>query len=165
MLKIDCIHRGLKPENILIKYKNNDKLNFDIKLTDFGLSALNIKYSIQTYSIVGTSIYCAPEIETSHYNNKCDLWSLGVILYELYTNKNIFYFGMLGERDNNRKKGKNNKTDNKLLNDLKKMIKVEIDERIKLNNYFEDEFFKVKNNIKEIKEVGKKILNGVKKKI
>ena len=32
----------------------------------------------------------APEIETLNYNKKCDLWSLGVILYELYTNKYIF---------------------------------------------------------------------------
>ncbi len=35
--------------------------------------------------------YMAPEIEKNNYNNKCDLWSLGVILYELYTNNYIFY--------------------------------------------------------------------------
>ena len=161
MLEIDSIHRDLKPENILIKYKDNDKLNFDIRLTDFGLSAFNIKSSIQTYSIVGTQKYCAPEIETSHYNNKCDLWSLGVILYELYTNKYIFDFGIHEDIEINRKKGKINKTDNKLINNLiNKIIKVKINERIKWDNYFEDEFFKVNNNLEKIKEFENKYLTG-----
>ena len=36
MIKINYTHRDLKPENILIKYIDNNKNNFDIKLTDFG---------------------------------------------------------------------------------------------------------------------------------
>jgi serine/threonine protein kinase len=89
MININYTHRDLKPENILIKYTNNT--NFDIKLADFGFSAYNINSSIHSHSYAGTINYMAPEIETYHYNNKCDLWSLGVILYELYTNKYIFY--------------------------------------------------------------------------
>ena len=81
-------HRDLKPENILIKYTDNN--NFDIKLTDFGFSA-EIESSIKTHTNVGTEEYRAPEVDDFYYNNKCDLWSLGVILYELYTNKYIFY--------------------------------------------------------------------------
>ena len=90
MIDNDCIHRDLKPENILIKYTDNEKNNFDIKLTDFGLSTYEIHSTIKTHSIAGTKNYMAPEIEKEYYNNKCDLWSLGVILYELYTNKYIF---------------------------------------------------------------------------
>ena len=78
-------HRYLKPENILIKYTDKSKIEFDIKLTDFGLSSKDINSSIHTHSKVGTDKYIAPEIEDFNYNNKCDLWSLGVILYELYT--------------------------------------------------------------------------------
>jgi len=146
MLEINYIHRDLKPENILIKYTDNDKLNFDIKLTDFGLSK-NINSSKHTYSIAGTKNYCALEIETSHYNNKCDLWSLGVILYELYTNKYIFYSDNLIERENNRIKGKIIKeTDNKLINKLiRKLIQIDINNRIEWKKYFEDEFFSIKN--------------------
>ena len=111
MFEKNCIHRDLKPENILIKYTDNNKNNFDIKLTDFGLSTSDINSSIRTYSNVGTQKYCAPEIslETgkSHYNNKCDLWSLGVILYELYTNKYIFYSDNPIKTENNRQKWKN----------------------------------------------------------
>ena len=40
MIDIDYTHRNLKPENILIKYNDNNKNNFDIKLTDFGIYQL-----------------------------------------------------------------------------------------------------------------------------
>ena len=118
MLK-KSIHRDLKPENIVIEYTDNDKLNFNVKLTDFGLSTFGT--SIRTHTLAGTRKYYTPEIDTFNYNNKCDLWSLGVILYELYTNKYIF------DSENNRQKGIK-KTDNKLIN---KLIKVNIEERIK----------------------------------
>ena len=39
-------HRDLKPENILIKYTDNNKINFDIRLTDFGLSSNEIHSTI-----------------------------------------------------------------------------------------------------------------------
>ena len=84
-------HRDLKPENILINYIDKNKIDFDIKLTDFGYSSKNINSSINNHSNVGTDQYRAPEVDNFLYNNKCDLWSLGVILYELYTNKYIFY--------------------------------------------------------------------------
>ena len=88
-------HRDLKPENILIKYTDEKKINFDIKLTDFGLLNNKIFSSIYNFSSKDSLNYMAPEIETYNYNNKCDLWSLGVILYELYTNKYIFPFPFL----------------------------------------------------------------------
>ena len=50
------IHRDLKPENILIKYTDNNKINFDIKLTDFGLSTNEIQSSIKTHTNAGTKI-------------------------------------------------------------------------------------------------------------
>ena len=85
-------HRDLKPENILIKYSDKNKINFDIKLTDFGLSTDEINSTIHTFSQAGSPLYWAPEVgvENPRYNNQCDLWSLGVILCELYTNKYIF---------------------------------------------------------------------------
>ena len=102
MIDIDCTHRDLKPENILIKYTDNNKINFDIKLTDFGLSTYEIHSSIKTYSYAGSNNYMAPEIEILQYNNQCDLWSLGVILYELYTNKYIFDSNNPNEINDNR---------------------------------------------------------------
>ena len=116
MRKINYIHRDLKPKNILIKYTDN--VNFDIKLT------VDVNSSIASHSIVGTHHYRAPEIDESleigiaKYNNKCELWSLGVILYELYTNKYIFGSNPK-EQENNRKNGIIiNKTDNELINNI-----------------------------------------------
>ena len=75
-------------------------------MADFDSTTKDINKSIHINSIVGTKNFFAQEIETSHYNNKCVLWSLGVILYELYTNKYIFYSEKPEEIENNRKKVK-----------------------------------------------------------
>ena len=105
MIDIDYTHRNLKPENILIKYTDNNKNDFDIKLTDFGLSINKTYFSNYKYSIAGSKNYLAPEIDNYKYNNKCDLWSLGILLYELYTNNYIFYSKNPKEEENNRYNG------------------------------------------------------------
>ena len=152
LVKFDYINKDLKPENILIKYTYKNKLNFDIRLTDFGLSIINnVKASNQTDILSGKQKYLSPEIDTNNYNIKSDLWSLGVLLYELYTNKYIFDSNDPKEIEINRKKGKiANEIDNILLNNLiKKLIKVDINERIRWSQYFPDDFFK-NNNDNEI---------------
>ena len=154
MINIDYTHRDLKPENILIKYTDNNKDNFDIRLTDFGLSRNEIHSSVHIFSKVGTEIYAAPEIETGEYNNKCDLWSLGVILYELYTNKYIFYSNNKKEEIINKYEGRIVKeTDNKMINELiRKLIQVDIEKRIGWEEYFNDDFFKIKEEKRKIKK-------------
>jgi serine/threonine protein kinase len=160
MINKQFIHRDLKPENILIKYTDTNKTNFDIKLTDFGFSTNEINSSIHTYSFAGSVNYIAPEIETNHYNNKCDLWSLGIILYELYTNKYIFDSNIPIEREMNRYKGNIVKeTDNEMINKLiKKIIQVDIEKRIGWEEYFDDDFFKIKE-VKDKKEESNLISN------
>ena len=136
-------HRDLKPENILIKYTDDIKNNFDIKLSDFGFSTNEIGSSNKVHSYAGTFKYMDPEIEKGEYNNQCDLWSLGVILYELYTNKYIFYSSDPAEENINRYKGKIvEKTNNEMINNLiKKLIQIDIENRIKWEQYFNDDFF------------------------
>ena len=146
MTNKEIIHRDLKPENILIKYTDTNKNDFDIKLTDFGFSSDNIKSSIQVHTIAGTEKYMAPEVDVGEYNKKCDLWSLGIILYELYTNKYIFDSGDINKTKINREKGNIVKeTDNDEINKLiRKLIQVNIDKRIGWKEYFNDDFFKIK---------------------
>ena len=71
-------HRDLKPENILYESKSEKSL---IKVIDFGLSAF--RHSDFMKIRVGTAYYIAPEVIKGKYNEKCDIWSAGVILYIL----------------------------------------------------------------------------------
>ena len=71
-------HRDLKPENIMMV--NKDSLN--LKIIDFG-TAIKIKPGTKEKHIVGTSYYIAPDVLCKNYNEKCDIWSCGVILYIL----------------------------------------------------------------------------------
>ena len=78
--------RDLKPQNILVKYKNeDDKNDFIIKLLDYGeVNRLTITRKAFS-SNVETLDFMAPEIlNKEFYDLKCDLWSLGVIIYILY---------------------------------------------------------------------------------
>ena len=72
-------HRDLKPDNIIFESPDIDS---DIKLIDFGLSK-KFKSSEKLHSILGTPYYVAPEILTKNYNEKCDIWSVGIITYLL----------------------------------------------------------------------------------
>ena len=71
-------HRDIKPENII--FVSNDALN--IKLLDFGNSRkMGENQGMQ--GVYGTAYYVAPEVLYGNYNEKCDVWSIGVILYML----------------------------------------------------------------------------------
>ena len=85
------IHRDLKPENILLTKKEfNSIYDFQIKVIDFGTSAKFIKGN-NFHKIIGTPFYVAPEVLINNYNEKCDLWSLGVIMYILLFGVPPFY--------------------------------------------------------------------------
>ena len=84
------IHRDLKPENILIESsEEKDKEFFHIKVIDFGTCEILKKKKLTEQ--IGTSFYIAPEVLKNGYNEKCDLWSCGVILYILLSGSPPFY--------------------------------------------------------------------------
>ena len=79
--KMHILHRDLKPENILIAKR--DKNDFPlVKICNFGPSKMFEKGPVQK-KLVGSSYYIAPEVLKKHYDEKCDIWSCGVILYIL----------------------------------------------------------------------------------
>ena len=79
------IHRDIKPENIVVFGKNNAKEDlYDVKLIDFGISKIFNKVEKSNDNrIKGSLNYIAPEVLEGKYNEKCDIWSCGVILYIL----------------------------------------------------------------------------------
>ena len=76
------VHRDLKPSNILLKRQGGYLVP---KIADFGLARwIDPRYEIQTTKRSGTPYYMAPEmIEGKGVSSKTDIYSLGVILYEL----------------------------------------------------------------------------------
>ena len=87
--KLNIVHRDLKPENILISEKNENVL---IKIIDFDTTVF-LNDNQTTSGIVGTASYVAPEVINPEYNEKCDMWSIGIIFYNLITGK-IPYSGL-----------------------------------------------------------------------
>ena len=80
------IHRDLKLENFLFSTKDEDS---DLKLIDFGLSK-HFEVGEQLCEMVGTPYTVAPEILRGKYDEKSDIWSLGVIAFLLLCGETPF---------------------------------------------------------------------------
>ena len=86
------VHCDLKPDNIIFESPNEEEENedilnlLDLKLLDFGLSS-RIKKNEKLNNTVGTAYFIAPETIKGEYDEKCDVWSIGVILYYILSGK------------------------------------------------------------------------------
>mmetsp|Transcript_64864 Transcript_64864/g.74557 ORF Transcript_64864/g.74557 Transcript_64864/m.74557 type:complete len:496 (-) Transcript_64864:1106-2593(-) len=75
----NVVHRDLKPENLLLESNAENAL---IKVIDFGTSRV-FETNRKMNGKFGTPYYIAPEVLKKKYDEKCDVWSCGVILYIL----------------------------------------------------------------------------------
>jgi serine/threonine-protein kinase ULK/ATG1 len=136
----NVIHRDLKLENIFIRNKS-------IVLGDFGSSKV---VKEMTSTTVGTPLNMAPEVLAGNdYNNKSDLWSIGMVFYELLTGKPPFFALSMGELKNkillksgqnlNLKKFSHFCNETKLL--LKKILEPDPNKRISWEEFFNHKIF------------------------
>ncbi|MEM8779225.1 MAG: serine/threonine-protein kinase [Cyanobacteria bacterium P01_G01_bin.49] len=78
------VHRDIKPSNILVV--QDPALGELVKILDFGIAKLVQAGEAQTQSFMGTLAYCSPEqIEGKELDNRSDIYSLGVMMYEMIT--------------------------------------------------------------------------------
>ena len=155
----NIVHRDLKLENILISEmepdKKTNKKYFWIKIIDFGTAKIFEKNKNEK-TVIGSSYYIAPEVLQKNYNEKCDTWSAGVILYMLIVGRAPFDGKNDDEIIDNIKKGKFNDKHKKLLNassevqDLvKNLLKVNVKKRFSASDALKHPWFK-KFNAKAI---------------
>ena len=150
----NIIHRDIKLENILVSYLNEDKSEFIVKLADFGFSRETF---VDIYdSFCGTPDTMAPEIVNEEpYNYKVDLWSIGVIIYELYYKK-------LPKLDDNYNIISDLTKDKYLKDLILKLLKKNTEQRLTWKDYFNHPFFLDIKNINIVvlgqKQIGKSTL-------
>ena len=78
------VHRDLKPENMLF-----DRNGKTLKIIDFGISVKREGEEVLSER-VGTPYYVAPEVLLKSYDDRCDLWATGVIVFMMMTKKPPF---------------------------------------------------------------------------
>ena len=159
-------HRDLKPSNILVKYKNkDDKRKFILKICDYG-EAKRLTATRKVFlTKVGTQAFMGPEVLSAEpFDLKCDLWSLGVIIYLLYFR--VFPYKsdkselqLINEIKNYGQKFFKT-SDNKDFDDLvRKLLTADPNKRISWEEYFNHPFIINKNEILLILKIEKKELN------
>ena len=167
MVNKKIAHRDLKPQNILVKYQNeNDKTNYIIKLCDYGVSKKLEMTKGLLSRIVGTMNFMAPEIlfKNDKFDLKCDLWSLGIIIYYLYVGVNPFGEYEIAYYHNIKNEGQEDFdfSNNKDFDDLiRKLLIKDPEKRISWEDYFNHPFLKINQNIINQK-IDKKYLNNKK---
>ena len=176
----NIIHRDIKPENIII---NKEKMNEYtqepfVKIIDFGLAEFNNKQKRVEHPRCGTEGYIAPEVflnkgDFIEYDNKIDVYSLGVIFYKLMIDGD--HFIDLDESNYSKVLNNQNKTDNfyfdedekeeivkvygmEALKLLKSMTCFQAEKRIHINDIIEHPFLKLSTLLESERSIKNRLI-------
>ncbi len=144
----NIVHRDLKPQNILI---NKD---LTIKLCDFGF-AREFKETQMSDTVCGSPLYMAPEILKNHkYNIKSDIWSLGIIMYEMFMKDHPYKANnisdLISKLNNNKPILLNNNMDERCRELIYSLLTIDYTKRIEWDEIFTNEWIydnNINNNI------------------
>ena len=148
----EILHRDMKLENIMISEIETDintgEEYFWIKIIDFGTAKIFERKKTEK-EIIGSSYYIAPEFLKQKYNEKCDTWSVGVILYMTLTGTPPFDGQTDEEIIHHIKIGKYNKSSKRFLEHSKEvrdlvtsLLEKDIDRRLSAKEALKHEWFK-----------------------
>ena len=165
------VHRDIKPENILVQNDNkkgNDSIDeIQIKLIDFGASNFfkeNEKLTLK----VGSPYYIAPEVLNKSYNEKCDIWSAGVVLYVMLTG-NFPFVGKTSQKlfesiktGKYKDTGKEWEAISKEAKDLiKKMLQLDVSKRISASQCLQSPFLAIIDSQKNVPDLLPSVLSNI----
>ena len=177
--KKGIIHRDIKSENILLKTEKIDNKEITVaKLSDLGLGR-QIEGVTGAYTTCGTAYYVCPEIAAGEkkYTYNADIWSLGIVLYELITKNKPWFEPKMSTSEffqfivNTKYPPLPEKTDERLKYLVKIMLKKDPERRANIDDILTLDFMyeKTKNLVDkchwENNETIKKIFNELKTKI
>ena len=146
------IHRDLKPENIMLDNTSKNGYPY-IKIIDFGTAKfIGDEYENQ---LIGSPYYMAPEVFEKKYTDKCDIWSIGVVLYFIISKRKPFngdsfkdIFNCIKENEVDLTSNPFDKASPELIDIIKKMLDKDQNRRISADEALKHEWF-IKNKTKE----------------
>ena len=149
--EINSFNKEVTPEKLVSSNTMKiikDMLNYEIKLIDFGCSKIFTKRGERKTGIIGTSIYCSPEVIDNLYDEKCDEWACGILMYLLLcgeppfdgdTEEEIFKKVKKGDLDFSKPQFINVSDNCKDL--IKKLLEPKLSRRIKAKDALKHPFF------------------------